>query len=143
MGLEAVATQLAVQDGVVSRRQLLAAGLTQARIDTLLRRRALVVVHPGTYLSHTGTPTPGQRAWAAVLYAGRSALHLEWALSTTSSGPVDVAVDWTRRVRPQPGLRVHRVRRSGSPSSSRSAGGAARRTRAAPTAATCRRGDCP
>lgn len=115
MRLDPVSDLLARQDGVVTRAQLLQAKLTQAQIDTLLRRRTLVVAHPGVYLSHTGTPTWSQRSWAAVLYAGRSALHLESALhqpgrDATPKGPIDVAVDWTRRVAPQPGLRVHRVR---------------------------------
>ena len=115
MRLEAVADLLAQQDDVVTRRQLLAAGLSSARLDTLLRRRELVVVHPGVYLAHTGTPTWSQRARAATSYAGRSALHLESALhrpgtDTAPTGPIDVAVDWTRRVVPQPGIRIHRVR---------------------------------
>ena len=115
MHLDAVSDLLARQDGVVARGQLLAAEVTQARIDTLLRRRALVVVHPGVYLTHTGTPTWAQRSWAAVLYAGRSGLYLESALhrpgrDSAPSGPIDVAVDWSRRVAPQAGVRVHRVR---------------------------------
>lgn len=114
MHLDVVADLLTRQDGVVTRGQLLSAQVTQARIDTLLRRRDLVVVHPGVYLSHTGAPTWSQRSWAAVLYAGRSALHLESALhqpgkDAAPNGPIDVAVDWTRRVVPRPGLRVHRV----------------------------------
>lgn len=115
MSLDAVSELLAQQAGVVTRGQLLAAGVTQARIDTLLRRRDLVVVHPGVYLTHTGSPTWSQRSWAAVLHAGRAALHLESALhrpgqDVAPHGPIDVAVDWTRRVVPQPGVRVHRVR---------------------------------
>ena len=115
MRLDAVSDLLAQQDNVVTRAQLLAASITQARIDTLLRRRELVVVHPGVYLTHTGTPTWSQRCWAAILYAGRSALHLESALhqpgrAADPSGPIHVAVDWTRRVAPQAGLRIHRVR---------------------------------
>jgi hypothetical protein len=113
--LDPVADLLSQQDGVVSRRQLLDAELTQAQVDTLLRRRDLVVVHPGTYLSHTGTPTWSQRCWAAVLYAGRSALHLGSALhqpgcGADPNGPIHLAVDWTRRVAPQPGVHLHRVR---------------------------------
>lgn len=115
MHLDVVADLLTRQDGVVTRGQLLAANVTQARIDTLMRRRDLVVVHPGVYLTHTGSPTWSQRSWAAVLYAGHSALHLESALykpgkDAAPSGPIDVAVDWTRRVVPRPGVRVHRVR---------------------------------
>ena len=115
MRLDAVSDLLARQDGVVARRQILAAGLTQAHIDTLLRRRHLVVAHPGVYLTHTGTATWSQRSWAAILYAGRSALHLGSALhrqglDPAPGGPIHVAVDWTRRVAPQPGIRVHRMR---------------------------------
>jgi hypothetical protein len=98
------------QAGVVTRRQLLAAGVPQARIRTMLRRRELVRLHPGVYVTHTGVPTWQQRAWAAVLYAAPAALHLDAALGRVTDGPVDVAVDWTRRVEPQPGLRLHRVR---------------------------------
>jgi hypothetical protein len=115
MRLDAVSDLLAQQDGVVTRRQLLDAKLTQAHVDTLLRRRELVVVHPGVYVTHTGTPTWSQRSWAAILYAGRSALHLGSALhqpgkDAPPSGPIDVAVDWSRRAAPQSGLRIHRVR---------------------------------
>ncbi|PKH37708.1 type IV toxin-antitoxin system AbiEi family antitoxin domain-containing protein [Nocardioides alpinus] len=115
MRLDAVRTLLAQQDRVVARRQLRDAGITQAHIDTLLRRRELVVVHPGVYLTHTGTPTWSQRSWAAILYAGRSALHVESALHHPSqgpppSGPIHVAVDRSRRVAPRHGIVVHRVR---------------------------------
>ncbi len=115
MPLDAMSDLLSRQDGVVTRAQLLEAQVTQARVDTLLRRRELVAVHPGVYLSHTGVPTWSQRSRAAVLYAGRSALHLESALHQAGKdlaprGPIDVAVDWARRVVPQPGVRVHRVR---------------------------------
>ena len=115
MRLDAVSDLLARQDDVVARRQLLDAQLTQAHIDTLLRRRELVVAHPGVYVAHTGTPTWSQRSWAAVLYAGRSALHLgsalhQQGLDSAPRGPIHVAVDWTRRVAPQAGIHVHRVR---------------------------------
>ena len=115
MRLDAVSDLLSVQDGVVSRRQLLDAGLTQAHLDTLLRRRELVVLHPGAYLTHTGTPTWSQHSWAAILYAGRSALHLESALHQPGKdapprGPIHLAVDWSRRVAPRDGIRIHRVR---------------------------------
>lgn len=115
MRLDAAARLLAQQDGVVTRRQLLAAGLSHAQLDTSLRRRELVVIHPGVYLTHTGAPTWSERCWAATLYAGRSALHLESALhqpgkEAAPRGPVHVAVDWSRRVVPQGGICVHRVR---------------------------------
>ena len=95
----------------MSRRQLLAAGWTPVRVDRAVRRRELVVVHPGVYVDHTGPLTPAQRRWAAVLYAAPAALHLEHALPDPPlTGAVDVAIDWTRRVQTRPGIRVHRVR---------------------------------
>ena len=99
------------QEGTVSRRQLLAAGWTPVQVERAVRRRELVVVHPGVYVDHTGPLTPAQRRWAAILYAAPAALHLEHALpDPPGSGPVDVAIDWTRRVATRPGIRVHRVR---------------------------------
>lgn len=115
MRLDRAAHHLVEQDGVITRAQLLQAGVTPAELETCLRRRELVPIHPGVYINHSSTPTWKQRAWAAVLYAGRAALHLESALhrdgkGTAATGPIDVAVDWSRKVRPQPGIRVHRVR---------------------------------
>lgn len=115
MRLDDASAVVGRQDGVVSRWQLLDARLTQAHIDTALRRRDLVVIHPGVYLTHTGTPTWSQRSWAAILYSGRSALHLESALHRPGTDPdprgdIHVAVDWTRRVAPRAGIRIHRVR---------------------------------
>lgn len=110
MPLHEVRGLLAVQSGVVAREQLLAACVSQARIRTMLRRRELVPLHPGVYVTHTGDPTWSQRAWAGVLYAAPAALHLDAALGREGSGSIDLAVDWSRRVRSQPGLRIHRVR---------------------------------
>lgn len=99
------------QEGTVSRRQLLAAGWTSVQVDRAVRRRELVVIHPGVYVEHNGPLTAAQRRWAAVLYAAPAALHLEHALpDPPGNGPVDVAIDWTRRVATRPGIRVHRVR---------------------------------
>lgn len=104
---------LRAQDGVVSRRQLLAIGLTKPRVETLVRRRVLTAVHPGVYVDHTGAPTYAQRCWAAVLYAEPAALAGDHALPDppTSAGvPIEVAVDWSRRVRTRRGIRVVRMR---------------------------------
>ena len=54
-----------VQSGVVSRRQVLELGGTDRDIARMVRRRDLVVVHPGVYVDHTGTPSRLQREWAA------------------------------------------------------------------------------
>lgn len=47
----------AVQDGVVARRQILAAGGTDGDITRLLRRRELTQVYRGVYVNHTGRLT--------------------------------------------------------------------------------------
>lgn len=105
------------QSGVVSRRQLAAAGLEDHDVRRLIRRRDLAPLLPGVFVGHTGPPTSVQRAWAAVLYAGPAALWGPTALAfargsvTEALGPIHVAIDSVRRVRPQPDLVVHRVGR--------------------------------
>ena len=61
----AVSELLQAQDGVVSRRQLLALEVTDSEIERKLRRREWARVHPGVYVEHTGPLTWLQRAWAA------------------------------------------------------------------------------
>ncbi len=98
------------QAGTISRAQLAELKIARRVRDTLLRRRELVPVLPGVYVNHTGRPTREQRVIAAVLYAGHSALHLDTALDHPgSSGLIHVAIDASRRVRRQPGIRIHRV----------------------------------
>jgi hypothetical protein len=110
-GAQGLRSVLARQAGVVTRAQLRALHISRPAVETMLRRRELVPVHPGVYVDHTGVPSPVQRRWAAVLYAGPAALHLAHALpEPPDGGPVDVAVDWTRRVATRRGVRVHRVR---------------------------------
>jgi len=99
-----------VQDGVVSRRQVLELGGTDADIARMIRRRELVTLHPGVYVDHTGKPSWNQRAWAAVLYYWPAALTRESALPTPStSGPVHVAVAASRTVRRIGGVTAHRT----------------------------------
>jgi hypothetical protein len=102
------------QCGVVSRRQAAAAGLSDSDIRRLLRRREWVVVHPGTYVNHTGPLTWIQRAWAAVLFAWPAALCHESALRAAEGpgrrrdGPIHVAIDRHRKLAPPAGVIVHR-----------------------------------
>ena len=70
----AVEELLAVQAGVLSRRQLLALGLADHDIARMLRRRIWATVHEGVYVKHTGEHTWLQRAWAAVLFSWPAAL---------------------------------------------------------------------
>lgn len=109
---------LADQAGVVSRRQLRAAGYVDHDLRRLVRRRELVAVHPGVYVDHTGPPTWQQRAWSAVLLAWPAALHGASAIradrgpgyrAEEGRAPVHVAIDHSRRVGSVPQVRVHRV----------------------------------
>ncbi len=107
---------LALQSGVVSRRQLLALGLTPTEVRRLLRRRELVVAVPGVYLDHTGDPTWLQRAWTAVLALEPAALTHRSALRAADGpgrvpveGVIHVAVDRTRSPAAPPGVRLHHL----------------------------------
>ncbi|WP_182920361.1 hypothetical protein [Nocardioides cavernaquae] len=109
---------LDLQDGVVARRQVIDLhGESDATIRRRLRRREWVIIQPGVYLNHTGTPTWRQRAWAATLYAAPSALAGTSALRAadgpgrrdySDDGPIRVIVAADRDVRSQPGVEVER-----------------------------------
>ena len=109
MDAEGLQQLLADQDGVVSWAQL--ADVAEGHdVERMIRRRELRWVHARVYVDHTGPLTRSQREWAAVLYAGRSALCLESALpGNDDERPIHVAIDATRRVRDLPGVRIHRV----------------------------------
>jgi hypothetical protein len=113
-----LAELLELQAGVISRRQVLEAELGEHGIRRKVRRREWAVVHPGVYVDHTGPLTFLQRCWAAVLFAwpaalcDRTALRLEdgpGRHGRSDDDPIHVAVPLSRRVRPPPGVREHRV----------------------------------
>lgn len=104
------------QSGVVSRAQLRDLGLAPHDVRRALRRRELVVIHPGVCLTHTGDPTWLQRAWGGVLALWPAALCRESALRAEQSrmseiddGPIHIAVDRGRSPAPPRGIRLHRV----------------------------------
>jgi len=108
---------IADQDGLISRRQVLAAGLSPHDIARRLRRREWAAVHDGVFVNHTGELTWQQRSWAAVLFAWPAALSHESALRAID-GPgkrgrddaiIHVAVAGHRRVRKPEGVEVHRM----------------------------------
>lgn len=109
---------LALQTGVIARRQAAGCGLTDQDIRRLVRRREWAVVHPGVYINHTGPLTWVQRAWAGVLFAWPSALSHESALRAAQGPgrrgpgeePIQVAIEHRRTVTAPPGVRVHRRR---------------------------------
>lgn len=113
-----LADLLSLQSGVVSRRQAQERGLADHDLRRLVRRRELVVVHPGVLVSHTGPMTWLQRAWAGTLAVGPAALSHGSAVRAIEgpgrrdrddSGPIHVAVDRHRRVEAPRGVRVHRM----------------------------------
>ncbi len=115
---EALRELLDLQAGVVSRRQALDLGLTDADVRRLVRRRAWARVHPGVFVEHTGPLSWTQRAWAAVLALAPAALCHDSAIRVTDGpgrrehpdgGPIHVAVAHGRTVAAPDGVRVHHV----------------------------------
>jgi hypothetical protein len=103
---------------VISRRQALAAGVTDNALRHRLRPggpwRGLL---PGVYMAATGAPTTLQQEMAALLYAGRGSVitgpaalrshHIRTELTDT----VDVLVPSTRQRRDTNFVRLHRTSR--------------------------------
>ena len=101
-----------MQDGVATRAQLTAGGVTKTDIERRLRRKDLRRAHPRVYVDHAGPMTWTQRAWAAVLYAEPAYLcwtSLEPPKGRDDSAPIHVAIDHRRRIRPQDGIIIHRM----------------------------------
>ena len=101
--------------GVVTRVELLTAGLTPEQIRQRTTRGALRVVHRGVYrVGHTA-PSVEARYLAAVLacgegavLSGRAAAHL-WGLLKGPAPPLEVTAPTERRVK---GVKTRRARRS-------------------------------
>ena len=99
-----------VQDGVVSRRQILELGGTATDIRRMLHRRDLMSIQRGVMVNHTGAPTRSQQQHAAVLAAWPAALGFESALGRpTPDGRVRVVVPTGRNVAPIPGVRIQSI----------------------------------
>ena len=111
---------LRAQDGVVSRRQVLEAGLDDNDIERLVRRRTWARVHPGVYVDHTGPLSTTQTHWAAVLSCWPAALYGESALVAFDALPagrrrtgaqpvIHVAIQHPRKLTAARGIKVHRI----------------------------------
>lgn len=106
---------LADQAGVISRRQLLAAGHRPHDVARMIRRRELVPLHPGVYVDHTGAPTEAQLGWAAVLACWPAALSHTSALRAHEGWPaparaeIHVVVPRDHTPVRRPGITVHRT----------------------------------
>lgn len=109
-----VAALIHSQDHVVSRVQWLSAGGSVVEIRRLLRRLEWRVLFPGVYATDPASITKMSRSIAALLYAGSGGAwsHVtaseQWRLVRPDVDDwVDVLLPAERRVRRQPGLRLH------------------------------------
>jgi Transcriptional regulator, AbiEi antitoxin len=103
----------AFQAGILSRGQLLSAGLSGALVNSRLRRGSWRRVYPGVYSSSSGDLSRIATFWAAVLYAGegaalshQSAAEL-WRLADEPGAAIHLTVPAARRVTRKPGMVLH------------------------------------
>jgi very-short-patch-repair endonuclease len=102
--------------GVVTRREVLAAGLSERQVDRRIGRGALIVVHPGVYRVGHRAPSLEARYMAAVKAAGEGAVLSGLAaaylfgLVKGTAPPPEVSATAERRVK---GVKVRRVRKLG------------------------------
>lgn len=105
---------LRVQDGVLTRAQALASGMTDERIEANLVANRWQRLFAGVYACFSGPLPRRARLWAAVLRAGEEAvLSHETAaelvgLIESPSARIHVTVPWRRTVHRIPGVMVHR-----------------------------------
>lgn len=103
----AVAALLLTQDGVIARRQVEDAGLRAHVVQKKLRGKDWVPIHPGVYVNHSGSPTWRQRVWAALLDAYPAAVA-DTSVLHFGRGPIHIAIERGRTVKPRRGITVHR-----------------------------------
>lgn len=102
------------QHGVVTREQLLAAGVSRDEIRWRLRKGALIRVHRGVYRVGHQAPSIEARYLAAVLACGDGAVlsglaaGYVWGLLKGTAPPPEVTTTTERRIR---GVRTRRARR--------------------------------
>jgi hypothetical protein len=101
------------QAGVVSRQQVLRAGIPRTTIISKIKHGLWQQLHPGVYGAFTGEVSWEARLWAAVLYSGRGSLlsHETAAeilgLTDRRCPVIQVMVPANRRVRPPQGVAIH------------------------------------
>jgi hypothetical protein len=106
------------QDGVVSRKQALTAGLSQSALRHRLGPGGPWSVSlPGVYQANTGAPTQAQREIAALLYGGPCAVLTgaaalrHYLLPAPESAAVDILIPAESKRRSVLYVRVHRTTR--------------------------------
>jgi hypothetical protein len=101
------------QRGVLTRGQVLSAGLTRDTILARLDRGSWQRLYPGVYAAFSGKPSREAVLWAAVLVAGPGAMLSHQtaaemdALTDTPSSLIHLTVPSERRVRTRAGLVLH------------------------------------
>ncbi len=94
---------LAHQHGLLTRAQLLTAGVPPSQVDERVRTRAWTPVLPRTYLVRPGLSGDELRVRAAVLWAGADAalagLAAAWWLGIVATAPAQVRVTAPHRAR--------------------------------------------
>jgi very-short-patch-repair endonuclease/predicted transcriptional regulator of viral defense system len=108
-----LARTIARQEGIVSREQLAAAGITRSALRHAVATDRWRVVHPRVYCTHRGPLGERARCWAAVLHAGHGACVSDetaaWIHRWREVPPaVHVVVARQQRVRAPGGVVVHR-----------------------------------
>jgi hypothetical protein len=102
-----------LQDGVLTRSQALAAGLSDRVIAAHLRCGRWQRLHPGVYATFSGTPSATCLLWAAVLRSGEDAVLSHqtaarlWDLPAPMTTAIHVTVPRGSPVVPPPGVIVH------------------------------------
>src|SRR3954471_24834932 len=112
---EKIARLASRSHGVVTRRRLLAAGVTSRQIEWRVARGSLIVVHPGVYRVGHRAPSTEATYMAAVLACGDGALLMGAAaahLYGLIRGQPPMPAVRTRTERRIEGIETHRTRRS-------------------------------
>ncbi len=105
-----------IQDGVLTRAQLLASGVNRDLISSRLDSGRWQRLYPGVYAIFSGPPARTAQMWAAVLKAGNGAMlsHRTAAeadgMIPQPSGAIHLTVPACRHVADIPGVVLHRSR---------------------------------
>jgi hypothetical protein len=107
---------MARQDGVLSRKQAIGAGMTQGQIRHRLETGRWTMVHPSVYRSADHQFTDAARVRSAGLWGGANALisgiaaAYWWGLPTPAPKVVEVVIPPNEHRRSRPGTRIVRRR---------------------------------
>ncbi|WP_060713206.1 type IV toxin-antitoxin system AbiEi family antitoxin domain-containing protein [Pseudonocardia sp. HH130629-09] len=113
-GADPLARLFAAQDGLVTRAQALAHGLSTDQVDRRLAARRWIPVHPRVYRHAAHRPSERSRVRAAVLWAGEDAVLTGaaaawwWGLLPGAPAVVTVTVPRRRAPRSRAGVLVRR-----------------------------------